>query len=110
MWVRVRVGYGVRFKVRVGVRINLALTKTIKLNIALTCHRPGGKSFFQFPIIIPKPNFSNEGINSHCRRFELLLFAVVSQSVVAMTAFVAVPTDCWRSTVIAVTAVTGLST
>ena len=41
-------------------------------------------------VIIPKPHFSSrEGINSRCRRFYLLLFAVLAQSVPAMTAVVA---------------------
>ena len=41
-------------------------------------------------VIIPKPHFSSrEGINSHCRRFALLLVAVLAQSVAAMTAVVA---------------------
>ena len=35
-------------------------------------------------VIIPKPHFSDrEGINSHCRRFDLLFFAVLAESVAA---------------------------
>ena len=62
-------------------------------------------------VIIRKPNFSGrDGINSRCCRFDLLLFAVLAQSVAAMAAVVAVqvvtiPTGCCRSTVTAVTAV-----
>ena len=42
-------------------------------------------------IIIPKPNFSDRGyINFRCHRFDLLLLAVLSQSVAAMTAVVTV--------------------
>ena len=50
-------------------------------------------------VIIPKPHFSSrEGITSHCRRFDLLIFAVLAQSVTAisMTAVVAAPTGRWR--------------
>ena len=51
-----------------------------------------------------------EGINSRCRRFDLLLFAVLVQSVAAMTAgvtvqVVAISTGRWRSTMTTVTAV-----
>ena len=39
--------------------------------------------------MIAKPHFSSrEGINARCRRFDLLLFAVLAQSVAAMTAVV----------------------
>ena len=51
-------------------------------------------------VIIPKPHCSSrEGINSRCRHFDLLLFAVLAQSVAAMTAIVvvAVPASHWRS-------------
>ena len=53
--------------------------------------------------MIPKPHFSSrEGINSRCRRFDLLFFAVLAQSVAAMIAVVAahvvtVPVGRWRS-------------
>ena len=53
-------------------------------------------------VIIPKPHVSSrEGINSR-RRFELLLFGVLAQSVAAMTAVVAahvvgVSVGRWRS-------------
>ena len=41
-------------------------------------------------VIIPKPHFSScEGINSLCRRFDVLFFAVLAQSVPTMTAVVA---------------------
>ena len=59
-------------------------------------------------VIIPKLHFSScEGINSRCHRF-YLHFAVLAQSVAAITAVVAVqvvavPTGRWQSTVIAVT-------
>ena len=55
-------------------------------------------------VIIPKPNcLSREGINYRCRRFDLLLFVVLSQSVAVMTAVVAVlvvsiSSGRWRST------------
>ena len=40
-----------------------------------------------YVIIIPKPHFSSrECINSHCRRFDVLLFAVLAQYVAAMIA------------------------
>ena len=61
-------------------------------------------------VIIPKPYFSGRiGINSRCRRFDLLLFAFLAQYVTAMTTVVAVqvvaiPTGHWRSTVTTVTA------
>ena len=43
-------------------------------------------------VIIPEPIFSSrEGINSPCRRFDLLIFAVLS-----MTAVVAAPMCRWR--------------
>ena len=50
-------------------------------------------------VIIPEPRFSSrEGINSRCRRFDSLLFAVLAQSATAMTAhFVAGPAGRWRS-------------
>ena len=53
---------------------------------------------------------SREDINSRCRRFDLLLVAVLAKSAVAMTAVVAVqvvafPTGRWRLTVTAVTVV-----
>ena len=42
-------------------------------------------------VIIPKPNLSNhEGIYARCHRFELLFFAVFTQSVAVVTAAVAV--------------------
>ena len=44
-------------------------------------------------LIIPKPIFSSrEGINSGCRRFDLspCFFAIFTQSVIAVTAVVAV--------------------
>ena len=42
-------------------------------------------------VIIHKPNSSGrECINSRCRRFDLLLFRVLAQSVAAMTAVVAI--------------------
>ncbi len=45
---------------------------------------------------------SHEGTNCRCRRFYLLLFNVLAQSVVAITAVVAahvvaIPPGCWRS-------------
>ncbi len=41
-------------------------------------------------VTIPKPHFSSrEGISSRCRRFDLLLSAVLAQSVAAMIAVVA---------------------
>ena len=47
-------------------------------------------------VIIPKPHFSSrEGIDSRCRRFELLLFTDLAQPVAAMTAVV--PAGRWRS-------------
>ena len=47
-------------------------------------------------VIISKPNCSgSEGINSRCHHFDLLLFAVLDQSIAAMTAVVAVPMGCW---------------
>ena len=55
-------------------------------------------------IIISTPNISSsEGINSRCRRFDLLLFAVLAQSLSDMTAVaavqvVAVATCRWRPT------------
>ena len=60
--------------------------------------------------IIPKTHVSSrEGINSRCRCFYLLLFAVLAQPVAAMTTVVAVQvvavmTGRWRSTVTAVIA------
>ena len=54
-------------------------------------------------VIIPKPHFSSrEGINSRCRRSDVLLFAVLAQSVAALTVVVAAhvvarPADRWRS-------------
>ena len=52
--------------------------------------------------IIAEPKCSSRGgINSRCRRFCLLLLAVLAQSVATMTVVVAahvvaVPTGCWR--------------
>ena len=41
-------------------------------------------------VIVSKPHCSSHaGIHSRCRRFDLLLFAVLAQSVAAMTAIVA---------------------
>ena len=60
-------------------------------------------------VIIPKPNCSSpEGINSRCRHFDLLLFAVLAQYVAAMTAVVAarvvaVPAGRLQSTVTGIT-------
>ena len=51
-------------------------------------------------IIIPKPNcWRRESINSCRRRFDFFRFAVLAQSVAAMTTVVADPTGRWRSTV-----------
>ena len=48
--------------------------------------------------MIPKPHFSSRGcINSHCRRFDLLIFDVLTHlSPLSMTAVVAAPTGRWR--------------
>ena len=62
-------------------------------------------------VIIPKPTFSDlVGINNRCCRFDLLLFAILAQSVAALTTVVAVEvvavtTVRWRSTVTAFTLV-----
>ena len=49
-------------------------------------------------VIIPKPHYcsSREGINSHCRHFDWLIFTVLGQSVrLSITTVFAAPTDRW---------------
>ena len=48
-------------------------------------------------VIIPKPHCSScEGINSHCRHFDWLIFAVFGQSVrLSITAVNSAPTGRW---------------
>ena len=74
--------------------IDFSNRKALKNNSSLlifTNHKRIGHA------IIPKPHCSSrEGINSYCRHFNRLIFAVLAQSVqLSITAVVAAPTGRW---------------